>query len=88
MFKYDCYVNQMYKNQLQYFGEIEVSDRLWGMGHVESPLLCTPNPSSTVSPWLDEPGCSTPTHTPVATVSNQMENLTPSLCLGPKKSES
>ena len=37
------------------------------------------------APWLVEPGCSTPTRTPVGTVSNHMENLTPSLYLAPKE---
>ena len=57
------------------------------MGQIESPLLVTPeaDPSPVVSPWLDEPGCSNPTRTLVATVSNHLENLTPSLCLAPKK---
>ena len=57
------------------------------MEHVESPLLLTPkaDPFPTVSPWLDEPDSSTATPTPEATVSNHMENLTPSLCLTPKK---
>ena len=56
------------------------------MEQIESPLLVTPkaDPSPTVSPWLDEPDSTTATRTPEATVSNQMENLTPSLCLAPK----
>ena len=58
-----------------------------GMEQIESPSLVTPkaDPSPTVSPWLDEPDSSTPTRTPEATVSNHMENLTPSLCLASKK---
>ena len=57
------------------------------MEQIESPSVVTPkaDPSPVVSPWLDKPGCSTPKRTPVATVSNHMENLTPSLCLAPKK---
>ena len=58
------------------------------MEQIESPLLVTPkaDPSPTVSPWLDEPDASTPTRTTLeATVSNHMENLTPSLCLAPQK---
>ena len=71
----------MRENQLEYFGEIAFFDRLWGMEQIESPSVVTPkaDPSPVVSPWLDEPGCSTPKRTPVATVSNHMENLTPSL---------
>ena len=77
----------MCENQLQYFEEIEFLDRLWGIEHIESPLIVTPkvDPSPIVSPWLDEPDSSTPTRTPEATVSNHMEILTPSLCLAPKK---
>ena len=77
----------MCENQLEYFEEIEFFDRLWGMEQIESPSVVTPkaDPSPVVSPWLDEPGCSTPKRTPEATVSNHMENLTPSLCLAPKK---
>ena len=77
----------MCENQLQDFEEIEFFDRLWWMKQNESPLLVTPKAdlSPTVSPWLDEPESSTPTRTPEATVSNHMENLTPSLCLAPKK---
>ena len=57
------------------------------MEPIESPLLVTPkaNPSPTVSQWLDEPETLTPTRINEATVSNHMENLTPSLCLAPKK---
>ena len=59
------------------------------MEQIESPSVVTPkaDPSPAVSPWLDEPGCSTPKSTPVpvATVSNHMENLYPSHCLAPKK---
>ena len=49
--------------------------------------VVTPNvdPSSTLSRWLAEPCCSTPTRTPLATVSNHLENLTPSLGLAPRK---
>ena len=77
----------MCENQLQYIEKIEFFDRLWGMEQILSPLLVTPtaDPSPTVSPWLDEPDSSTPTRTPEATVSNHIENLTPSLCLAPKK---
>ena len=77
----------MCENQLQYFEEIEIFDRLWGMEQIESPLLVTPktDPSPTVSPWLDEPESSTPTRTHEATVSNHIENLTRSLYLAPKK---
>ena len=87
LYKYDCDVTPMCENQLEYFEEIEFFDRLWGMEQIESPSVFTPkaDPSPAVSPWLDEPGCSTPKRTPVATVSNHMENLTPSLCLAPKK---
>ena len=87
LYKYDCDVTPMCENQLEYFEEIEFFDRLWGMEQIESPSVVTPkaDPSPVVSPWLDEPGCSTPKRTPVATVSNHMENLTPSLCLAPKK---
>ena len=87
LYKYDCDVTPMCENQLEYFEEIEFFDRLWGMEQIESPLLVTPkaDPSPTVSPWLDEPDSTTATRTPEATVSNQMENLTPSLCLAPKK---
>ena len=89
MYKYDCDVTSMCENQLQYFEEIDFFDRLWGMEQIESPLLVTPkaDPSPTVSPWLDEPGSSTPTRTPEATVSNHMKNLTPSLCLAPMKKQ-
>ena len=77
----------MCENQLQNFEEIEFFDRLWGIEQIELPLLVTSkaDPSPAVSPWLDEPDSSTPTRTPEATVSNHMENLTPSLCLAPKK---
>ena len=77
----------MCENQLQNFEEIEFFDRLWGMEQIELPLIVTSkaDPSPTVSPWLDEPDSSTPTRTFEATVSNHMENLTPSLCLAPKK---
>ena len=87
MYKYDCDVTPMCENQLEYFEEIDFFDRLGGMEQIESPLLVTPkaDPSPTVSPWLDEPDSSTATRTPEATVSNHMENLTPSLCLAPKK---
>ena len=87
LFKYDCDVTPMCENQLEYFEEIEFFDHLWGMEQIESPSVVNPkaDPSPAVSPWLDEPGCSTPKRTPVATVSNHMENLTPSLCLVPKK---
>ena len=87
LYKYDCDVTPMCENQLEYFEEIEFFDRLWGMEQIESPSVVTPkaDPSPVVSPWLDEPGCSTPKRTPEATVSNHMENLTPSLCLAPKK---
>ena len=70
-----------------YFEEIEFFDRLWGIEQIESPLLVTPKADlyPTVSPWLDEPDSATPTRTPEATVSNHMENLTPSLCIAPKK---
>ena len=87
LYKYDCDVTPMCENQLEYFEEIEFFDRLWGMEQIELPSVVTPkaDPSPVVSPWLDEPGCSTPKRTPVATVSNHMENLTPSLCLAPKK---
>ena len=87
LYKYDCDVTPMCENQLEYFQEIEFFDRLWGMDQIESPLLVKPkaDPSPTVSPWLDEPDSSTATRTPEATVSNHMENLTPSLCLEPKK---
>ena len=87
LYKYDCDVTPMCENQLEYFEEIEFFDRLGGMELIESPSVVTPkaDPSPVVSPWLDEPGCSTPKRTPVATVSNHMENLTPSLCLAPKK---
>ena len=87
LYKYDCDVTPMCENQLEYFEEIEFFDRLWGMEQIESPSLVTPkaDPSPTVSPWRDEPDSSTPTRTPEATVSNHMENLTPSLCLAPKK---
>ena len=87
LYKYDCDVTPMCENQLEYFEEIEFFHRLWGMEQIESPLLVTPkaDPSPTVSPWLDEPDSTTATRTPEATVSNQMENLTPSLCLAPKK---
>ena len=80
----------MCANQLQYFEEIEFFDRLWGTEQIESPFLITPkaDPFPAVSPWLGEPGCLTPTRTLVATVSNHLENLTPSLCLAPNKSES
>ena len=83
LYKYDCDVTPMCENQFKYFKEIEFFDRLWGMEQIESPSVVTPkaDPSPAVSPWLDEPGCSTPKRTPVATVSNHMENLTPSLCL-------
>ena len=59
------------------------------MEQIESPLLVTQKfyPPPTVSPWLDEPETSTPTRTAEATVSNHMENLTPSLCLAPKKKQ-
>ena len=65
----------------------EFFDRLWGMEQIVSPLVVTPTAdrSPTMSPWLDEPDYSTPTRTPEATVSSHMENLTPSLCLAPKK---
>ena len=87
LYKYDCDVTPMCENQLEYFEEIEFFDRLWGMEQIESPSVVTPkaDPSPVVSPCLDEPGCSTPKRTPEATVSNHMENLTPSLCLAPKK---
>ena len=87
LYKYDCDVTPMCENQLEYFEEIEFFDRLWGMEQIESPSVVTPKSyaSPVVSPWLDEPGCSTPKRTPEATVSNHMENLTPSLCLAPKK---
>ena len=77
----------MCEHQLEYSEEIEFFDRLWGMEQIESPSVVTPkaDPSPAVSPWLDEPGCSTPKRTPVAIVSNHMENLTPSLYLAPKK---
>ena len=53
------------------------------MEQIESPSIVTPkaDPSPAVSPWLDEPGFSSPKRTPVATVSNHMEILTLSLCL-------
>ena len=40
-------------------------DPLWGIEQIDSPSFVTPKAdvSSTVSPWLDEPGCSTPTRT-------------------------
>ena len=78
MYKYDCDVTPMCENQSQYFEGIE---------QIESPFVVTPkaDPSPTVSPWLDEPDSSTPKRTPEATVSNHMKNLTPSLCLAPKK---
>ena len=87
LYKYDCNVTPICENQLEYFEEIEFFDRLWGNEQIESPSVVTPkaDPSPVVSPCLDEPGCSTPKCTPVATVSNHMENLTPSLCLAPKK---
>ena len=46
------------------------------------------DPSPAVSSWLDEPGCPTATRTlraTVVTMINHMENLTPSLCLAPKR---
>ena len=57
------------------------------MEQIESVSLIIPkaDPSPAVSSWLDEPGCPTTTRTPVVTVINQMENLTPSLCLAPKR---
>ena len=70
-------------NQLQYFGVIDFCDRLWGMernGTVTSKPVISPK----VSPWLVEPGCSTPTRFRVATVSNNLENSTYSLCFTPK----
>ena len=87
LYKYDCDVTPMCENRLEYFEEIEFFDRLWGMEQIESPSVVTPkaDPSPAVSPWLDEPDSSTATRTPEATVSNHMENLTPSLCLAPKK---
>ena len=87
LYIYDCDVTPMCEKQLQYFEEIEFFDRLWEMEQIESPLLNTPKAdlSPTVSPWLDEGDSSTPTRTPEATVRNDMENLTPSLCLAPKK---
>ena len=77
----------MCENQLEYFEEIEFFDRLRRMQQIESLLLVTPKAdnSPTVSPWLDEADSSTPTRNPEATVSNHMENLTPSLYLAPKK---
>ena len=80
MYKYDCDVTPMCENQLEYFEETEFFERLWGM---ESPSVVTAkaDPSPAVSRWLDKPGCSTPKRTPEATVSNHMENLTPSLSL-------
>ena len=87
LYIYDCDVTPMCENQLEYFEEIEFFDRLWGMEQIESPLLVTPkaDPSPTVSPWLDEPDSSIATRTSEATMSIQMENLTPFLCLAPKK---
>ena len=81
LYKDDCDVTPMCENQLEYFEEIEFFDRLWGTERIESPSVVTPkvDPSPAVSPWLDEPGCSTPKRTPVDTVNNHMENLTPSL---------
>ena len=72
-------------NQLKNFEEIEFSKRLWEK--IESPLLVTPkaDPSPTVSPWPGGPDSSTPPRTQEATVKNDMEKLTPSLCLAPKK---
>ena len=86
LYKYDCDVTPMCENHLEYFEEIEFFDRLWGMEQIESPSV-TPksDPSPAVSPWLDEPGCSTPKRTTVDNVNNHMENLTPSLCQAPKK---
>ena len=57
------------------------------MEQIESPSVVTPkaDPSPAVSPWIDETGCSTPKRTPVDTVNNHIENLTPSLCLAPKQ---
>ena len=87
LYKYDCDATPISENQLQYFEENEFFDHLWGMEQIESPLLVTPkaDPSPAVSPWLDEPDSSTLKRTPVTTVSNHMENLTPSLCLAAKK---
>ena len=80
----------MCENQLQYIEENDIFDPLWGTEQFESGLLYIPKvyPSPTVSPWLDEPDCSTPTCTPVATVSNKLENFTPPLCIASKKSKS
>ena len=77
LYKYDCDVNTMSENQIEYFEEIEFFDRLWGMEQIESPSVVTPkaDPSPAVSPCLDEPGCSIPKRTPVATVSNHMETF-------------
>ena len=57
------------------------------MEQIESPSVVTPkaDPSPAGSPCLDEPGCSIPKRTPVATVSNHMESLTPSFCLARKR---
>ena len=42
----------MWENQLQYFEETELFNRLWEMQYIESPLIVTPktDPSPTVSP--------------------------------------
>ena len=87
LYKYDCDATPICENQLQYFEGIEFFDRLCGMEQIELPLIviAKADPSPTVSPWLDEPDSSTPTRTPETIVSNHMENLTPSLCLAPKK---
>ena len=59
------------------------------MKHFESPSIVTTKTDHTpaVSPRLDEPGCSTPTRTPVATVINHMINFNPSLFIAPKKKQ-
>ena len=81
LYKHNYDVTPVYENQIQYFSKIEFFHRLRAMEQTDSPSLVTPkaDSSSAVSPWLGEPGCSTPTRTTRATVSNQTKNLTSSL---------
>ena len=81
MYKHNYDVTPVYENQIQYLNKIEFFHRLWALERTYSPSLVTPKADSSpaVSPWLVEPGCSTPARTTRATVSNHMKNVTSSL---------
>ena len=77
----------MCENQLYNFEENDFLTVFGDGSNVSHNFLNTPKASlsPTGSPWLDEPDCSTPTRTPVATVGKHLGNMTLSLCLVPQK---